>query len=141
MKLYQIQITQDVNTHFSSQNITVKDFLRSIRDNVWKTTKKEHKDRALNSIINNYTHKDIFAFVRNYYQKDKSSKRHLRTTLDFLINHYFLLHNNNRRKLELADLNVIDLPNKDLQPCKTWIYIFNNGKTNSTGKKQYINII
>ena len=69
--------------------------------------------------MDGYIHEDIFAFVRNYYQKNKSSKRYLRTTLDFLIDHYFLLRNNNRRKLELADLNVIDLSNEDLQPCKT----------------------
>ena len=108
---------------------------------MWKIIKKKYKNRALNLIINNYTYKDIFAFVRNYYQKDKSSEYYLRTAFDFLINYYFLLRDNNRRKLKLADLNVIDFFNKDLQPCKIWIYIFNNKKTNLTGKKQYIDII
>src|SRR6266536_4094414 len=61
MELYQIQIAQGVNTHPSPRNMTVKGFLRSIRDNVWKTTRERHKDRALNSIIDSYTHKNIFA--------------------------------------------------------------------------------
>ena len=59
----------------------------------------------------------------------------------FFINHYFLLRSDNRCKLELADLNVIDLPNEDLQPCKAWVCIFDNGKTNSTGKKQYMGVM
>ena len=130
-----------MNTHPSPRNIAVKGFLRSIRDNVWKIIREEHKNRALNLIINNYTYKDIFAFVRNYYQKNKSSKRYLRTTLDFLIDHYFLLRNNNRRKLEFIHFNVIDFSDEGLQPCKVWICIFNNGKTNSTGKKEYIDMI
>ena len=130
-----------MNTHLSPRNMIVKGFLRLIRDNVWKITREGYKNRALNLIINNYTYKNIFAFVKNYYQKDKSSKHYLYTALDFLIDHYFLLHGDNRCKLEFADLNVIDLFNEGLQPCKAWVYIFNNGKTNLTGKKQYINIM
>ncbi len=91
--------------------------------------------------MDGYIYKDIFAFVRNCYQKDKSSKHHLRTALDFLIDYYFLLRGDNRRKLEFADLNVIDFPDEGLQPCKTWICIFDNGKTNSTGKKQYMSVM
>ncbi len=85
--------------------------------------------------MNNYIYKDIFAFVRNYYQKDKSFECYLRTTLDFFIDYYFLLRGDNRCKLEFADLNIIDFPDEGLQPCKAWICIFDNGKTNSTGKK------
>ncbi len=99
--------------------MAVKGFLRLIRDNVWKIIREEHKDRALNLIMDNYIYKDIFAFVRNCYQKKKSFKHHLRTALDFFINYYFLLYNDNRRKLEFVDLNVIDLPDEDLQPYKT----------------------
>ena len=124
-----------MNTYPFLRNITVKSFLRLIRDNVWKIIREEYKNRALNLIINNYIYKDIFAFVRNYYQKKKSSKHYLGTTFDFFINYYFLLRGNNRYKLEFADFNVIDLSGEDLQPCKTWVYIFNNEKTNSTGKK------
>jgi hypothetical protein len=70
------------------------------------------------------------------FQKRKSHEQHLRTALDFLIGHYFLLRGDNRRKLELADLNVVDFPDEAHQPCKAWVAIFDNGKTNSTGKKQ-----
>ena len=115
--------------------MVVKGFLRLIRDNVWKVIREGHENRALNLIINNYIYEDIFAFVRNYYQKDKSSERYLRTALDFLINYYFLLRGDNRRKLEFADLNVIDLFDEGLQPCKTQVCIFDNEKTNLTGKK------
>ncbi len=91
--------------------------------------------------MDSYIYKDIFAFVRNCYQKDKSFERYLRTALDFLIGYYFLLCGDNRCKLELADLNVIDFFNEGLQPCKTWVYIFDNGKTNLTGKKQYMGVM
>jgi hypothetical protein len=141
MELYQIQVAQGLNPHLSPRNMAVKGFLRSIRDNVWKATREGHEDRALNSIMDGYTHEDISAFVRNCYQKKKSSERHLRTALDFLIGHYLLLRGDIRRKLELADLNVIDFPDEGLQPCKAWVCIFDNGKTNSTGKKQYMGVM
>ena len=141
MKFYQIQIAQGVNTYSSPRNMVVKGFLRLIRDNVWKVIREGHEDRALNLIMDNYIYEDIFAFVRNCYQKDKSFKRHLRTAFDFFISHYFLLYNDNRRKLEFIHFNVIDFSDEGLQPCKIQIYIFDNGKTNSTGKKQYINVM
>src|SRR6266498_4751164 len=121
--------------------MAVKGFLRLIRDNVWKVTREGYEDRALNLIMDGYTYEDIFVFVRNCYQKDKSSERYLRTALDFLIGYYFLLRGDNRCKLEFADLNVIDLSDKGLQPCKAWVCIFDNGKTNSTGKKQYMGVM
>ena len=79
---------------------------------MWKITREGHKDRAFNLIMDNYIYKDIFAFVRNYYQKDKSFEYYLRTALDFFIGYYFLLRGDNRCKLELADLNVIDFLTK-----------------------------
>jgi hypothetical protein len=141
IELYQIQIAQNINPYQTPRNMAVKGFLRSIRNNVWKTTGEAHEDRALNSVINNYNYEDMFAFVRNCFRKEKSHKRHLRTALDFLIGHYFLLRGDNRRKLELADLNVIDLLDESHQPCKTWMAIFDNGKTNFTNKKQYIGVM
>ncbi len=124
-----------MNTHPSPRNMAVKGFLRLIQDNVWKVIREGHEDRAFNLIIDGYTYEDIFVFVRNCYQKKKSFKYYLRTAFDFFIDYYFLLRGDNRCKLEFADLNIIDLSDEDLQPCKAWVYIFNNGKTNSTGKK------
>src|SRR6266498_2887765 len=83
IKLYQIQVAQNVNTHPSPRNMAIKGFLRLIRDNVWKTIKEGYEDRALNLIRDGYIYKDIFAFVRNYYQKNKLFKHHLRTVFDF----------------------------------------------------------
>jgi hypothetical protein len=74
--------------------------------------------------MDGYSHEDMFAFVRSCFQKRKSHEQHLRTALDFLIGHYFLLRGDNRRKLELADLNVIYFPDEAHQPCKAWVAIF-----------------
>jgi hypothetical protein len=33
---------------------------------------------------------------------------------------------------------LLDFPSEGVQPCRVWVFIFDNGKTNNTGKKQYL---
>jgi hypothetical protein len=51
--------------------MAVKGFLRLVRENVWKTTREAHEDRALNSVMDGYSHEDMFAFVRNLFPKEE----------------------------------------------------------------------
>jgi hypothetical protein len=63
----------------------------------------------------------------------------MRTLLDFLVGHFFLVRGEQRRMAELADMFVMQLPTESTsQECWCWVMAFDNGKTNSSGKKQYL---
>jgi len=64
---------------------------------------------------------------------------YMRTLLDFLVGHFFLVRGEQRRVAELADMFVMQLPTESAsQECWCWVIVFDNGKTNSSGKKQYL---
>ena len=62
----------------------------------------------------------------------------LRTLLDFLAGHHFLLRGQLRRSAEFADMFLMEFPKEGSQPCHCWIFMIDNGKTNDTGKRQYL---
>jgi hypothetical protein len=69
---------------------------------------------------------------------DKRADQCLRTLLDFLAGHHLLLGGQLRRSAELAAMFVMEFPNEGSQPCYCWIFMIDNGKTNNTGKRQYL---
>jgi len=63
------------------------------------------------------------------------------TTLDFLMNHMMLMHEENRRHLQLIDLFSLNLKNENLISCTMHICILNNEKMNQTERIEYEIII
>ena len=68
----------------------------------------------------------------------RSVDQRLRTLLDFLAGHHFLLRGQLRRSAEFADMFLMEFPKEGPQPCYCWIFMIDNGKTNDTGKRQYL---
>ncbi|KAG6996259.1 hypothetical protein FocnCong_v013425 [Fusarium oxysporum f. sp. conglutinans] len=65
--------------------------------------------------------------------------QNLRTRVDLLFGHYYLLRGENRRKIELADLSLLDYPSLEgLTPCGCLITLLRDGKLNKTAKKEFI---
>jgi hypothetical protein len=116
--------------------MAVKGFLRSIRENVWKTTREAHEDRALNSVMDGYSHEDMFAFVRNCFQRRKSHEQHLRTALDFLIGTASFYVVTTGASWNSQTSTLFTSPTKPISRARRGWPFFDSGKTNSTGKKQ-----
>jgi hypothetical protein len=63
----------------------------------------------------------------------------LRTRVDLLFGHYYLLRNENRRKMELADLSLLDYPLfEGPTPCNCLVTLLQDSKMNKTVKKGFM---
>uniref|UniRef100_A0A0D2XRY2 Ndc10 domain-containing protein n=1 Tax=Fusarium oxysporum (strain Fo5176) TaxID=660025 RepID=A0A0D2XRY2_FUSOF len=65
--------------------------------------------------------------------------QNLRTRVDLLFGHYYLLRGENRRKMELADLSLLDYPSSEgPTPCGCLVTLLQDGKLNKTAKKEFM---
>jgi hypothetical protein len=144
MDLYHVQIARGLHSLPSPKGFGVKGALKDVQAKTFQRIRELHEDRALNTILDSYTKEDLHAFVSWCWQKAtvKDVESYQRTLLDFLMGHYFLVRGDQRRRAELADMFILHLPNESAtQQCMCWIFVFDNGKTNSTGRKQYLGSI
>jgi hypothetical protein len=78
-------------------------------------------------------------FMEQCWRAQGSAASYMRTSLDFLIGHYYMLRGCSRRGIELADMSILKLESESAtQDCFVWCVIFDNGKTNKLGKKQLL---
>ena len=59
--------------------------------------------------------------------------------MDLLFGHYYLLRGENRRKMELADLSLLDYPSSEGPTlCGCLVSLLQDGKMNKTAKKEFM---
>jgi hypothetical protein len=59
--------------------------------------------------------------------------------IDLLFGHYYLLHRENQRKMELADLSLLKyLPTEGLTLCSCLVSLLQDGKINKTARKEFM---
>ena len=142
MDLYNEQVTLGRNTNPSPRGIGVKAQLAALRAQRWERTRALHEDRAVGTILDSFTPAELTDFASFCWEKHnghyRSSEQYLRTLTDFLTGHYFLTRGEHRLKADFADCVCIDLFREGTQRCICWLFIFDNGKTNKTGRKQYL---
>jgi hypothetical protein len=65
--------------------------------------------------------------------------QNLRTRVDLLFGDYYLLRGENCRKIELADLSLLDYPpSEGPTPCGCLVSLLQDGKINKTARKEFI---
>ncbi|KAG6990365.1 High-osmolarity-induced transcription protein 1 [Fusarium oxysporum f. sp. conglutinans] len=65
--------------------------------------------------------------------------QNLRIRVDLLFGYYYLLRGENRRKMELADLSLLDYPSSEgPTPCGCLVTLLRDGKLNKTAKKEFM---
>jgi hypothetical protein len=65
--------------------------------------------------------------------------QNLRTRADLLLGHYYLLRGENRRKMELADLSLLDYPpSEGPTTCGCLVSLLQDGKLNKTARKEFM---
>jgi hypothetical protein len=138
MDLYNQQITRGDHTYPNPRGFGVRGHLKDLRTTAFKRIRALHEDRAIGSILDSYTPDVMMAFVRELWSGNRYVDQRLRTLLDFLGGHHLLLRGQLRRSAEFADMFVMEFPNEGSQPCHCWIFMIDNGKTNNTGKRQYL---
>jgi hypothetical protein len=139
--IYNVQITKGLHSYAHPRGFAVRSALKEVQSRAWKRIRELHEDRAVNTILDAYTQQDLLNFVRYCWTASTRTNvdSYMRTLLDFLMGHFFLVRGEQRRLAELADMFILHLPTESLsQECWCWIFVFDNGKTNSSGKKQYL---
>lgn len=59
--------------------------------------------------------------------------------MDILLGHHLVLRGESRRRMDLADLSSVEMPSQEgPQPCRALIVLLSNGKTNKTGRQDYM---
>ena len=135
MDLYNQQIARGDHTY---RGFGVRGHLKDLRATAFERIRALHEDRAIGSILDSYTPDVMMAFVRELWSGNRYVDQRLRTLLDFLGGHHLLLRGQLQRSAEFADMFVMEFPNEGSQPCHCWIFMIDNGKTNNTGKRQYL---
>ena len=139
--LYNVQIAKHQHSNPHPRGFAVRSALKDVQSRAWKRIRESHEDRAVNTLLDAYTPGDLQNFVRHCWTAGTRANvdSYMRTLLDFLVGHFFLVRGEQRRMAELADMFVMQLPTESTsQECWCWVMVFDNGKTNSSGKKQYL---
>ncbi|KAN0087238.1 Transcriptional activator of glycolytic enzymes domain containing protein [Elaphomyces granulatus] len=139
--LYNVQIAKHQHSNPHPRGFTVRSALKDVQSRAWKRIRESHEDRVINTLLDAYTPEDLQNFVRHCWTAGTRANvdSYMRTLLDFLVGHFFLVRGEQRRVAELADMFVMQLPSESTsQECWCWVIVFDNGKTNSSGKKQYL---
>jgi len=139
--LYNVQIARHQHSNPHPRGFAVRSALKDVQSRAWKRIRESHEDRAVNTLLDAYTPGDLQNFVRHCWTAGTRANvdSYMRTLLDFLVGHFFLVRGEQRRMAELADMFVMQLPTESaFQECWCWVMVFDNGKTNSSGKKQYL---
>jgi hypothetical protein len=136
--LYNQQIARGDHTYPNPRGFGVRGHLKDLRAGVFQRLRSRHEDRAIGSILDAYTPEVLTAFVKKMWSGKRSIDQRLRTLVDFLVGHHFLLRGQLRRSAEFADMFLMEFPKEGPQRCYCWILMIDNGKTNDTGKRQYL---
>jgi len=65
--------------------------------------------------------------------------QNFRTRLDLLFGHYYLLRGENRRKIKLTDLSLLDYPSTEGPTlCGCLVSLLQDSKMNKTVKKEFM---
>ena len=141
--LYNVQVAKQLHSNPHPRGFAVRSALKDVQSRAWKRIRESHEDRAVNTSLDAYTPEDLQNFVRHCWTAGNRANvdSYMRTLLDFLVGHFFLVRGEQRRMAELADMFVMQFPTESTsQECWRWVIVFDNGKTNSSGEPGLSNL-
>ncbi|SAL97782.1 hypothetical protein [Absidia glauca] len=116
----------------------IKDLLKTIRTQEFAASRANMDDRGEGTLADGYTTNDQVANVINFYWTRTSHHgEHLRGGLAFLLSHYLLLRGESIRKMELSDIQTVNLENEGVRSsidCPALVMIMRQGKTNKNNR-------
>lgn len=97
-------------------------------------------DRGTGGINAGYSEEEFLALQQHLLesasQQSHNYSHFLRTRVDILMGHFYVLRGENRREAELADLALLSYPALEgPTPCRAVVFTISKGKTNKSGKK------
>src|SRR6266498_1521407 len=115
INLYNQQIALKLHEYPNPRGFGVRGHLKNLQASTHARVRAHHKDRAIGTILDSYTPEIMRNFIEKCWERTKYTKPYLRTIVDFLIGHYFLLRDQLRRTAEFTDIFILDFPSERAQ--------------------------
>jgi hypothetical protein len=139
MELWNQQVARGHSNTVNPRGAAVRGFLKQRGQQRARLDRENYIDRNIDGIQSGYT-RDQWLEINSWLLNDVATHpQSLRTRLDLLFGHYYLLRGENRRRMEIADLSLTSYPSHEgPTPCHCLVLLIREGKTNETGKKEYM---
>ncbi|KAK3906347.1 hypothetical protein C8A05DRAFT_29789 [Staphylotrichum tortipilum] len=139
IELWRVQVAHGNKNTENPRGAAVRGFLEQRARQRNHQNPATFKDRGTEGIQAGYSSTEWLAIHEHLLHGAAALPQNLRTRVDLLFGHYYLLRGENRRKLELADLSLLDYPREEGPTlCGCLVLLLKDGKMNKTGKKEFM---
>ncbi|KAK7592307.1 hypothetical protein V3481_006928 [Fusarium oxysporum f. sp. vasinfectum] len=139
VELWRLQVAHGNANTENPRGAAVRGFLEQRGRQRGKHDRASFKDRGTDGIQAGYSHDEWLRIQDLLLSGAAYMPQNLRTRVDLLFGHYYLLRGENRRKMELADLSLLDYPSSEgPTPCGCLVTLLRDGKLNKTAKKEFM---
>jgi hypothetical protein len=139
IELWRVQVAHGNRNTENPRGAAVRGFLEQRGRQRGRLDRENFQDRGKEGIQAGYSPEEWLRIQDILLSGVAYSPQNLRTRVDLLFGHYYLLRGENRRKLELADLSLLDYPpSEGPTPCGCLVSLLQDGKMNKTAKKEFM---
>ena len=139
IELWRLQVAHGNSNTENPRGAAVRGFLEQRGRQRSKLDRASYKDRGSDGIQAGYS-PDEWRRIQDLLLSGAAyTPQNLRTRVDLLFGHYYLLRGENRRKMELADLSLLDYPPSEGPTlCSCLVSLLQDGKMNKTARKEFM---
>ncbi|RKK08421.1 hypothetical protein BFJ66_g16708 [Fusarium oxysporum f. sp. cepae] len=139
IELWRLQVAHGNANTENPRGAAVRGFLEQRGRQPGKHDRASFKDRGTDGIQAGYSPDEWLRVQDLLLSGAAYMPQNLRTRVDLLFGHYYLLRGENRRKMELADLSLLDYPSSEgPTPCGCLVTLLRDGKLNKMAKKEFM---
>ena len=139
IELWRVQVAHGSKNTENPRGAAVRGFLEQRARQRNHHNRASFKDRGTEGIQAGYSSTEWLAIQEHLLHGAATLPQNLRARVDLLFGHYYLLRGENRRKLELADLSLLDYPREEGPTlCGCLVSLLQDGKMNKTAKKEFM---
>jgi hypothetical protein len=143
LQLYKVQQALGHNANRHPCGGVLRDVVRQTKEAQDSRDREAFVDRGVGGINAGYSDEEFLSLqqhlLKSACQPSHAYPHFLRTRLDVLMGHFYVLRGENRREAELADLALLSYPpTEGPTPCRAVVFTISKGKTNKSGKKQFM---
>jgi hypothetical protein len=139
LELWRLQVAHGNSNTENPRGAAVRGFLEQRARQRGRDDRASYRDRGSDGIQAGYS-PDEWRRIQDLLLSGAAfAPQNLRTRVDLLFGHYYLLRGENRRKMELADLSLLDYPPAEgPTPCGCLVSLLQDGKLNKTARKEFM---
>ena len=139
LELWRLQVAHGNGNIEHPRGPAVRGFLEQRARQRSKHDRASFKDRGSDGIQAGYSAEEWRRVQDQLLSGTAYAPQNLRTRVDLLFGHYYLLRGENRRKMELADLSLLDYPQSEGPTlCGCLVSLLQDGKLNKTARKEFM---